>query len=281
MGKSKRNKAMSETTQGSICVQEQRSIGVRLKSDPVPFIFFGIIIGSKIYFLIDFLFIRGNLPYLLKLLGNIGTGGGVAQVITNLISHLVYNLVAILFDALIITSYVIRSKPVGKAEGFWERYYPLITVLFPMLGFTLLLIPDFRLFFPPFQLGRIMMRFDLPLLFPMIIELAGLTISMIGATLSIVALWSLRRCFSLMVEVRQLITTGMYKRIRHPLYMSEIIHAFGTSILAAHPIALGVFCITLFLETIRAKLEEHKFLRLVPAYVDFKKRTGFLWPKFW
>jgi protein-S-isoprenylcysteine O-methyltransferase Ste14 len=281
MGKSKRNKAVMETAQEGACDHERFSIIARLKSDPVPFVFFGIIIGSKIYFLIDFLFIRGNFSYLLKLLDNIGTGGGILQVVINIISHIVYNLVAILFDALIITSYVIRSKPVGKAEGFWERYYPLITVLFPMAGFTLLLIPNFRLFFPPFQLGRVMMRFDLPLLFPMVIELAGLIISLTGAALSIVALWSLKRCFSLMVEVRQLITTGMYKRIRHPLYMSEIIHAFGTSILAAHPIALSVFCITLVLEIIRAKLEEHKFLRMVPAYADFKKRTGFLWPKFW
>ena len=281
MGKSKRHKTETKTDQESACDHERFSILDRIKSDPVPFIFFGIIISSKFYFLSDFLFIRGNFPYLLKLLGNIKTGGGVLQVVINIFSHIVYNLVAILFDALIITSYVIRSKPVGKAEGFWERYYPLITVLFPMTGFTLLLIPNFRLFFPPFQLGRLMMRFDLPLLFPMFIELAGLIISMTGATLSIIALWSLKRCFSLMVEVRQLVTTGMYKRIRHPLYMSEIIHAFGTSILAAHPVALSVFFITLVLEMIRAKLEEHKFLRMVPAYADFKKRTGFLWPKFW
>lgn len=281
MGKSKRKKAVTKKAQESACEHERFSIVDRVKSDPVPFIFFGIIISSKFYFLSDFLFIRGNLPYLLKLLGDTGSGGGVLQVVINIFSHIVYNLVAILFDALIITSYLIRSKPVGKAEGFWERYYPLITVLFPMTGFTLLLIPNFRLFFSPFQLGRLMMRFDLPLLFPMFIELAGLIISMTGAALSIIALWSLKRCFSLMVEVRQLITTGMYKRIRHPLYMSEIIHAFGTSILAAHPIALSVFCITLVLEIIRAKLEEHKFLRMVPAYADFKKRTGFLWPKFW
>ncbi|MGA1841852.1 MAG: methyltransferase family protein [bacterium] len=247
----------------------------------VPLHFFVVIIGSKIIFLFYFSIIKGNLANLLRLLYETDKGGGVSQNIINLSSHLIYNLVAILFDALIITSYLIRSKPVGKAEGFWERYYPLITVLFPMTGFTLLLIPNFRLFFPPFQLGRLMMRFDLPLLFPMFIELAGVIISMTGAALSIIALWSLKRCFSLMVEVRQLITTGMYKRIRHPLYMSEIIHAFGTSILAAHPIALSVFCITLVLEIIRAKLEEHKFLRMVPAYADFKKRTGFLWPKFW
>jgi len=196
-------------------------------------------------------------------------------------AHWIYNCVAILFDVLIIASYLLRCEPVSRAQGFWERYYPLITVMFPMLGFTLLLIPNFRLFFPPFQIGRVLMRFDLPLLFPLFVELAGLLISMIGAALSIAALWSLRQCFSLMVEVRRLVTTGMYRRIRHPLYMSEIIHAFGTAILAAHPVALSIFIITLILEIIRAKFEERKFLRVVPAYAEFKKRTGFLWPKIW
>ena len=261
--------------------QEPLAIWKRLTSDPVPFIFFGAIIGSKIYFLIDFLVMKGNFSYLMGLLGHMSSGGGISQVFMNITAHLAYNLVAIFFDALIITAYLIRTKPVSRAEGFWERYYPLITVLFPMLGFSLLLIPGFRLFFPPFQIGRLMMRFDLPLLFPLIVELGGLIISMFGAALSIVALWSLRHCFSLMVEVRHLVTTGMYRRIRHPLYMSEIIHALGTSILAAHPVALSIFLITLVLEIIRAKLEERKFLRTVPAYADFKRRTGFLWPKFW
>jgi len=281
MGKKKRVKIVSDKREEDQKEQTGFSLWLRLKSDPVPFIFFGMIIGSKIYFLIDFLFRKGNFSYLLKLINQVSVGGGIPHVLTNIIAHITYNSVAILFDAMIITSYLIRSKPVGKAEGFWERYYPLMTVLFPMLGFSLLLIPDFRLFFPPFQIGKLMMRFDLPLLFPLIIELAGLIISMVGAALSIVALWSLKRCFSLMVEVRKLVTTGMYRRIRHPLYMSEIIHAFGTSILAAHPVAMVIFCITLVLEIIRAKLEERKFLRMVPAYAEYRRKTGFLWPKFW
>ncbi|MFX0067410.1 MAG: hypothetical protein ACFFC7_35255, partial [Candidatus Hermodarchaeota archaeon] len=116
----------------------------------------------------------------------------------NLSGHVAYNFTAILFDALVITSYFIRSKPVSKAEGFWERHYPLITILFPMIGFSLLLIPDFRLFFSSINIGQIMMLFDLPLLFPLIIEFAGLVISFIGASLSILTLWSLKRSFSIM-----------------------------------------------------------------------------------
>ncbi|MGA1795016.1 MAG: methyltransferase family protein [bacterium] len=279
MGKKKRE----HSGKGKPAVNERDHLSVwrKIASDPVPFIFFGCIIGSKIYFFIDFTIIRGNFAYMLRLIESMSKGGGLSNVLMNIIAHFTYNCVAILFDALIIASYIIRCEPVSRAEGFWERYYPLITVLFPMLGFTLLLIPNFRLFFPPFQIGRLLMRFDLPLLFPLFIELGGLLISLFGAALSIAALWSLRQCFSLMAEVRRLVTTGMYRRIRHPLYMSEITHAFGTSILAAHPVALGIFVITLFLEIIRAKIEERKFLRVVPAYAEYKKRTGFLWPKIW
>ncbi|MGA1871102.1 MAG: methyltransferase family protein [bacterium] len=252
----------------------------RFKAEPVPFLFFGFVMGSKIYFLIDFLVLKGNLTYIGRLVEQAGQGGGIPEVLSNLIGHLAYNLIAILFDALIITSYFIRSKPVSKAEGFWERYYPLITILFPMIGFSLLLIPEFRLFFPSLHIGQVMMYFDLPLLFPLIIELAGLIISFIGASLSIVTLWSLRRSFSIMAEVRHLVTTGMYRRIRHPLYMSEMLHAFGTAILASHSVALVIFLIAFTMEMIRAKIEERKFLRLIPEYAEYKKRTGFLWPKF-
>lgn len=251
----------------------------RLRAEPVPFLFFGFIIGTKIYFLIDFLVMKGNFFYIRNLLAQAGAGGGISEVLTNLIGHVAYNLVAILFDALIITSYFIRSTPVSKAEGFWERCFPLITILVPMVGFSLLLIPDFRLFFPSLQIGRIIVHFDLPLLFPLIVELAGLVISFLGASLSIVTLWSLKKSFSIMAEVRHLITTGMYRRIRHPLYMSEMLHAFGTAILAAHPVAFGIFIVALTMEIIRAKIEERKFLKIVPDYADYKNRTGFLWPK--
>ncbi len=253
-------------------VKEQLSLWEKTQ-EIIPFIFFGGIILSKIISLV--IFLRSpDFSWALNFLDRAQRGGGIDFALYNTLGRLTYNIFAILFDALIITSYIIRSKPAGKAEGFWERYYPLITVLFPMLGFTYIL-------FSRLEIGHFLIYFDLPLLFPYMIISTGLIISFIGVTLSIITLWYLKRCFSIMVEVRNLVTTGMYRHIRHPLYMSEIIHALGTTILFLHPVSVAIFIITLILEIIRAKFEEHKFLKLIPAYADYKKRTGFLWPKFW
>lgn len=252
----------------------------RVKSEPLPFVFFGGLLGLKLYLLVEFLFLQGALAQAISIMQTPSWHSGEdAYLLANIGARTAYNIVAVLFDALIIASYVIRSKPVGRAMGFWERYYPLMTALLPMVGFAVLLLPGFRVMFPPFQLGELMMRFDLPLAFPLLLEAVGLTVALVGALLSIASLWQLKRSFSLMVEVRSLVTTGMYRHVRHPLYMSELIHAFGTAILAAHPIAIMVFLATLVMQVVRAKLEERKFLRLVPAYARYKSQTGFLWPR--
>lgn len=242
--------------------------------DKFPFLFFGLIISSKIYYFVKF-FMLINLNSIWAMLNDAMAGGGVGLYLTNTVGRIVYNFTAILFDALIIISYAIRTKPTGegKAAGFSERYYPLITVLFPMISFSYLLYSDLTI-------GSILMYFNLPPMTPLFVTLVGCIISFAGATLSIIALWSLKRSFSIMAEVRTLVTTGMYKRIRHPLYMSEIIHAFGNCVLFAHPVSLLIFVITLTLEIVRAKIEERKFLKVHPEYAAFKKRTGFLWPKF-
>ena len=252
----------------------------RVKSEPLPFVFFGGLLGLKVYLLVDFLFVQGALAQAVSIMQTPSWGSSEdAYLLANISARAAYNVVAVLFDALIIASYVIRIKPVGRATGFWERYYPLMTALLPMVGFAVLLLPGFRVMFPPFQLGEIMMRFDLPLAFPLLLEAGALAVALIGAVLSIASLWQLKRSFSLMVEVRTLVTTGMYRYVRHPLYMSELIHAFGTAILAAHPIAMIVFLATLVTQVVRAKLEERKFLKLVPAYASYKNQTGFLWPR--
>lgn len=113
----------------------------------------------------------------------------------------------------------------------------------------------------------------------MSVNIAALAIGIVGASLSFIALWSLRRSFSLMSEVRELVTGGLYRRIRPPLYMAEIIHIFGIAILSGTPVGLWLFAAAVAMQVVRAKIEERKFLRTVPQYAEFKARTGFLWPK--
>jgi protein-S-isoprenylcysteine O-methyltransferase Ste14 len=253
----------------------------RLKLEAFPFLFFGALLGWKVYALIDFLYVRDGYSQLLYLfqLRDFALGPEITQAIVNGIARISYNVVAILFDALVFAGYLLRSSPVSKARGFWERYFPLVTVLFPMVGFSILLIPGFDVVVPPFQMGEIAASLGLSPLWPVFIEIAAVVIAIAGSVLGSAALWSLKRSFGLMAEVRELVTAGLYRTIRHPLYMAEIIQGFGIAVLTVHPIGLGVYAITVILQVVRARVEERKLLRRVPAYAEYMRSTGFLWPK--
>ncbi|RMD70432.1 MAG: isoprenylcysteine carboxylmethyltransferase family protein [Gammaproteobacteria bacterium] len=245
----------------------------KITSDPFPFIFFGLLLGYKLFALAGMV-VSTFFPELLP-----PEAREASRETYISMGLLAFALFAVIFDVLIITSYLLRSEPVSRARGFWERQFPLITVLFPMFGNTLLFVPEIRTLVPPFPLEALGQRWGVPAL-PAYVETLGLLLSLLGTTLSIVSLWSLKRSFSVMTEVRQLVTTGLYRYIRHPLYMSEIIHAAGLVLLSAHPIILGVSAITIALQVVRAKIEEQKLARTLPEYAAYKRRTGFLWPKF-
>ncbi len=252
----------------------------KLKREAIPLLFFGTVVSIKSYFLFKTLFVDGGWSRLVTLMSHAQDGAGVNYLVLDTLSYVLYNIVALLFDALVFTSYLIRLEPTSRAKGFWETAYPLATVLLPVVGFTLLTIPGIRALIPMFNVQDLVYVHHWSPASVVVLHVGALLIGAIGATLSFIALWSLKKSFSLMTEVRELVKTGLYRRIRHPLYMAEIIHVFGIAVLSATPIGLGLFVIAVAMQVVRAKIEERKFLRTVPEYAAFKNRTGFLWPKF-
>lgn len=237
-------------------------------------------VSIKVWYLFNVLVVDGGLENMLRVWeAPRASGGQLNYLLMDGFSYIAYNVIAILFDALVFASYLMRSEPREKARGFAETVYPLATVLLPVLGFTLLTVPAVRAVLPQFNVAAWMQDYDLSPMFPILLDVTGLTIGLIGAGLSMIALWSLRRSFSLMSEVRELVSNGLYSRIRHPLYMSEIIHILGVAILSGTPVGLALFGVALVMQVVRAKIEERKFLSAVPEYAEFQARTGFLWPK--
>lgn len=252
----------------------------KLKREAVPLLFFGTVVSVKSYFLFKTLFLDGGFAQISYMLQHGDTAGpGASFALANMLTYVFYTLIAILFDALVFYSYLIRHEPVNRARGFWETVYPLATVLIPVTGFTLLAIPDIRAALPAYDLRSLAVQYQLTPAFFMSLNVVALVIGAVGAALSFISLWSLKKSFSLMTEIRVLVTTGLYRRIRHPLYMSEIIHVFGIAVLSGTPVGLWLFVLAVAMQVIRAKIEEKKFLRTVPEYAAFKSRTGFLWPK--
>ncbi|MGA1795737.1 MAG: methyltransferase family protein [bacterium] len=173
----------------------------------------------------------------------------------------VNNLLILLFMALTITSYIIRSKPTHRATGFMERFFPLFVVFFHLFGSYLIAM------FTKFRLN-------------LTLYIAGIAISVLGVSLDCMAMWKLKRSFSIMAEVRPLITKGIYGRIRHPLYAGELIHFFGISLLFNNKTAYGLFVLLLIMQTVRALIEEKKMIAHFPEYGEYRKRTGFFLPRF-
>jgi protein-S-isoprenylcysteine O-methyltransferase Ste14 len=111
------------------------------------------------------------------------------------------------------------------------------------------------------------------------INIIGFAIGFIGAAFSIWAISHLKRSFGLRTAVRQLVTSGPYRRIRHPLYVGEITHILGIAVLSGTPVGLYLFVFAVAMQVVRAKIEERKFLHTLPEYEAYMNRTGFLWPR--
>ena len=59
------------------------------------------------------------------------------------------------------------------------------------------------------------------------LEMVSTSLPLIGSVGAVVALGQLGRSFSLMAETRQLVTSGPFHFVRHPLYLAEEIAIVG------------------------------------------------------
>jgi protein-S-isoprenylcysteine O-methyltransferase Ste14 len=75
--------------------------------------------------------------------------------------------------------------------------------------------------------------------------------------MAVISLRKLGRSFSMMPEARKLITTGPYRIVRHPMYLSEEIAIAGIVIQNLSLYALALFTVHLWIQVQRMKHEEN------------------------
>jgi protein-S-isoprenylcysteine O-methyltransferase Ste14 len=104
----------------------------------------------------------------------------------------------------------------------------------------------------------------------------GMSIAIPAAVLLIVARLQLGAAFSVKAKASSLVTTGLYSRIRNPIYVFSALLITGVIIWAGKPWFLLIFAILIPLQIVRgrkeAKVLEEKF---GPAYVAYKQKTWF------
>lgn len=190
----------------------------KLRQDWAPILFFGIVIIIKTYYLIIYPNSNEDLWGLLGDIGHIeGYGRGAAFYLTDGLTSILYYAIALAFDTLVFFSFIIRVKARERPKGFRENVFPLITVFVPMIGFTLLIIPQVRQFVPGYSATTLNLLREISPIFPFYMNMAGLLAGLLGAAFCIWAPLSyLRHSFGLRAAVRELVTTGPYRWARHP-----------------------------------------------------------------
>lgn len=103
----------------------------------------------------------------------------------------------------------------------------------------------------------------------------------VALSVALFGLLHLRRNLSIIPEARELVTTGPYRIVRHPLYLGELLAAAAAAL--ANPglwawVVLGPF---FAVQMLRARFEEQLLERTFANYRTYRARTRRLVPCVW
>ena len=150
---------------------------------------------------------------------------------------------------------LLANKPKKKYSKIGPKLISLLGSFFPYL---LIVAPKTVLFRVPAVLG---------LLLPLI----GIIISTIG-------LVSLRKSFSITPEVRDLVVSGVYSVIRHPMYLGSFISLAGIVLVRLSIFSLLIYIVWIIIQVWRSRLEEQLLIAEYPDYKEYVKKTSAFFP---
>jgi len=105
-------------------------------------------------------------------------------------------------------------------------------------------------------------------------DILGSLLVLIGTIVIITGRINLKSNFSALPKANELITAGIYSKIRHPMYAGLIILSIGT-VLIFESLFIRIIAFILILSSvIRAYLEEKVLIKKFgKKYLDYRKRT--------
>lgn len=78
----------------------------------------------------------------------------------------------------------------------------------------------------------------------------------------------------------QLINTGLYKFVRHPIYTGILLTLFGYGMYTASAYKLIITLVLLLIFYFKSNYEEKRLLETFPDYREYQKTTGRFLPRF-
>jgi protein-S-isoprenylcysteine O-methyltransferase Ste14 len=157
-----------------------------------------------------------------------------------------------------------------------ERAYRVIYNIFASLSFLpvlglVALLPDHLIYDIPFPISLLTLAIQF------------LAVLMLGIGLLQTGLWSFLGVRQLLQptadETPVLVVSGLYRRMRHPLYTAGLLFIWLTPQMTVNLLALNL-SLTIYI-LIGATFEERKLVRQFgQAYVEYRERTPMLIPRF-
>lgn len=105
----------------------------------------------------------------------------------------------------------------------------------------------------------------------------GYGFMIIGVAVSAIAVVQLNRNLSTFPSPKpgsELIATGLYKRIRHPIYLGVLLTGLGFALGSNSGFRLVLTLLLFLLFYFKSEYEEKRLTEKFPGYTDYKKHTG-------
>ena len=164
----------------------------------------------------------------------------------------------------------LSSKVAKKSESVLARFQRMVTLV---VAYSLL-------FYQVTRVGWLGKRFVADTSAAAVI---GVTLTTAGVAFAIWARWHLGANWSAIVSIREqheLIRTGPYRRVRHPIYTGMLLAMAGTALVLGELRGLLAFAITLFAFYWKARKEEAWLTReFGESFEAHAKQTGMFLPK--
>jgi len=109
------------------------------------------------------------------------------------------------------------------------------------------------------------------------LQIPSLISSILGFIIVFIALFNLDKSLTAFPTPKnnsELITSGLYKYVRHPIYTGILLTVFAYSIYSASIPRLIISLMLLILLYFKTNYEEHKLSEKYPDYSAYKARTG-------
>jgi protein-S-isoprenylcysteine O-methyltransferase Ste14 len=169
--------------------------------------------------------------------------------------NITMRLSVIAYLVIIAATVVARMRPAGKARGAEPR----ISALIGTFLFTVVVL------FPRRELSPTG-------------AMVSTLLTLAGNALAVVVLTQLRSSFSIMAEARQLVTSGVYRFVRHPLYFAEAVATTGVVMQFLSLWTALLFVVQIAFQLRRMRNEEIVLGEIFPEYAAYRARTARLIP---